>query len=294
MFLHEVGVPPGVFNVVHGLGGVAGAALVADERVAAISFTGGTATGALVAASAAPRFRKLSLELGGKNPTVIFADADLDAAVAGALAAGFRNQGQICLCGSRILVERSIYEPFLERYVAAVAALQVGDPSDPNTDLGSLISHAHRDKVASYLRLAVEEGGRILTGGVRPDLSAPWNEGAFLRPTVIADLPPTCRTATEEIFGPVVTVHPFDTEAEAVAMANGVRYGLAASVWTQHLGRAHRVAAALESGIVWVNTWLLRDLRTPFGGVKDSGVGREGGTYSLEFFSEMKNVCVRL
>lgn len=290
----EVGLPPGAFNLVHGLGPEAGQALVEHPGVAAISFTGGTATGARVAATAAPVFKKLSLELGGKNPTLVFADADLEQAVEGAVRAGFTNQGQVCLCGSRLLVERSVHDRFLEAFVVRVKALRLGDPNDPATDLGALISLAHRDKVEGYLRLAREEGGRVLCGGERPPLPAPLDRGAFLAPAVVAGLPATCRTATEEIFGPVVTVHPFDTEAEALAMANGVRYGLSASVWTRDLSRAHRVSAALDTGMVWVNTWLLRDLRTPFGGVKDSGVGREGGAYSLEFFSEARNVCVKL
>lgn len=292
--LHGLGLPPGAFNLLHGLGPEVGQALVEHPGVAAISFTGGTATGRRVAATAAPAFKKLSLELGGKNPTVVFADADFDCAVEGTVRSGFLNQGQICLCGSRILVQREIAEPFTEALVDAVERLQVGDPADPNTDLGALVSADHREKVEGYLRLAVEEGGTIRTGGQRPELPAPWSGGAWLRPAVVTGLSASCRTATEEIFGPVVTVHPFDTEAEALAMANGVRYGLSASLWTRDLSRAHRFSAALESGMVWVNTWLLRDLRVPFGGVKDSGVGREGGVHSLEFFSESKNVCVKL
>lgn len=294
--LDGVGMPPGVFNLVHGLGPEAGEPLVRHPEVAAVSFTGGTATGARVAAAAAPRFAKLSLELGGKNPTIVFADCDFAAAVEGAVTAGFRNQGQVCLCGSRILVERPIYDRFVEALVARVRSLRIGDPSDPSTELGALVSRAHRDKVEGYIRLAIEEGGTILCGGRRPALAAPLdaNVGAFLEPTVIGGLAPACRTATEEIFGPVVTVHPFDTEDEALAIANGVRYGLAASVWTRDLARAHRVSARVESGMVWVNCWMLRDLRVPFGGVKDSGVGREGGRWSLEFFSESRNVCVKL
>lgn len=291
--LSEVGWPAGAFNLVHGLGPEAGQALVEHPRVPAISFTGGTATGARVAATAAPMFKKLSLELGGKNPTIVFGDVDLDVAVAGAIRAGFTNQGQVCLCGSRVLVERRIFDRFQDAFVQKVLALRTGDPRDPKTDLGALVSLAHRDKVEGFLRLAREEGGTV-HGGVRPDLGPGLKDGAFLTPAVVTGLEPDCRTATEEIFGPVVTLHPFDDEAEAVALANGVRYGLSASIWTKDLGRAHRVAAQVEAGVVWVNTWLLRDLRTPFGGVKDSGVGREGGAHSLDFFSEWKNVCVKL
>ena len=290
----EAGLPPGVLNLVHGLGAEAGQALVEHPDVKAISFTGGTATGARVAATAAPRFAKLSLELGGKNATVIFADADLDAAIAGAARAAFTNQGQVCLCGSRILVERPAYERVVAGLVARAQALRIGDPADPATEVGALISLAHRDKVESYLKLARKEGGRVLCGGERPPLPPPLDGGAFLTPAVVADLAPTCRVATEEIFGPVVTVHPFDSDDEAAIQANGVRYGLSASVWTRDLARAHQFSAALDVGMVWVNTWLLRDLRVPFGGSKDSGVGREGGRLSLDFFSELKNICIKL
>ncbi len=293
--IYDAGAPAGVYNLVHGFGAEAGQALVAHPDVDGISFTGGTATGAVVAATAASSFKKLSLELGGKNASVVFADCDFDATVAGVARAAFANQGQICLCGSRILVERSLHDRFVEALVAEVEATRApGDPSDPATAFGSLVSPAHRAKVEGYVELARSEGGTIATGGRRPMLPAPHDAGAFYEATVVTGLAHDSRTATEEIFGPVATVHAFDTEEEAVAIANEVRYGLAGSVWTNDLRRAHRVAGAMESGMIWVNTWLKRDLRVPFGGVKDSGVGREGGRHSLEFFSESKNICVAL
>ncbi|MCB9759271.1 MAG: aldehyde dehydrogenase [Alphaproteobacteria bacterium] len=292
--IHGCGAPEGVFNVVHGFGAEAGQALVAHPGVKGISFTGGTVTGQRVAATAAPMFKKLSLELGGKNATVIFADADLDRAIATAGAAAFRNQGEICLCGSRILVERPVYDRVLMGLTEYASSLTVGPPDHPDTTIGSLVSLDHRAKVEGYVALAREEGGTVHCGGTRPALPAPYDQGAFLSPAVVSGLPISCRTATEEIFGPVVTVHPFDTEAEALEMANGVRYGLSASVWTNNLRRGHRFSEALDVGMVWVNTWMLRDLRVPFGGVKDSGVGREGGDWSLEFYSENKNICIHL
>jgi aminomuconate-semialdehyde/2-hydroxymuconate-6-semialdehyde dehydrogenase len=285
----EAGIPPGVINIVHGLGVKAGRALTCHEEVAAISFTGGTVTGAGVAANAAPRFKKLSLELGGKNPNLIFADADLDEAVATSVRSSFWNQGEICLCGSRIFVERSIHDAFVERFATATRNLRVGDPLDASTDLGALISAEHLLKVMRYIELAKEEGGTIVTGGHQVD-----RQGYFVEPTVITGLGTDCRVLQEEIFGPVVTVTPFDDEAEAIRFANSTSYGLSATVWTRDLQRAHRVAAALDSGTVWINCWLLRDLRVPFGGMKESGVGREGGFESLRFFTEAKNVCVRL
>ena len=290
----EAGAPKGIFNLVHGLGPEAGQALVEHPDVKAVSFTGGTASGRIVAATAAPAFKKLSLELGGKNPTLVFADCDLEKTVKGVARAAFENTGQICLCGSRILVERAIHDRFLEAFLEEVKAWACDDPSDLSTKVGALISAAHREKVEGYLKLAVDEGGTIRCGGARPTLPGDLADGYFLEPAVITGLSASCRTATEEIFGPVVTIHPFDTEEAAIAMANGTRYGLAASVWTSELNRAHRVATALESGLVWVNTWLLRDLRVPFGGVKESGVGREGGRWSLEFFSEAKTVTLKL
>ena len=290
----EAGIPAGVINIVHGNGGSAGAAITAHRHVPMISFTGGTATGEIVARTAAPLFKKLSLELGGKNPNILFADADLEEAVTTTIRSSFWNQGEICLCGSRIFVERPVYETFLEQFVEKTRALRIGDPSDDSTDIGALISDAHRKKVSGFFQLAVDEGGEILTGGKAPDhLAGPLRNGFFLEPTVITGLDSGCRTMQEEIFGPVVTVTPFDTAEEAVEKANSTRYGLSASVWTSDLSRAHRVAAALDAGTVWVNSWLMRDLRVPFGGMKESGVGREGGFESLAFFTEAKNVCIR-
>jgi aminomuconate-semialdehyde/2-hydroxymuconate-6-semialdehyde dehydrogenase len=288
------GAPAGVFNLVHGLGPDVGAPIVSHPAIRGISFTGGTATGKTVATAAAPHFKKLSLELGGKNATVVFADADLALAADGAARAAFLNQGQICLCGSRILVQAPIYRQFVTALTERAAALKPANPLDAETMMGSLVSSAHREKVEAYIRLAREEGGTIIAGGARPELPEPWCNGAFLQPTIIDGLSSCARTATEEIFGPVVTVHPFDTEADALEMANETEYGLSASLWTRDLSRAHRFSAQLDVGMVWVNTWLLRDLRVPFGGVKNSGVGREGGKHSLEFFSEAQNICVAL
>lgn len=290
----DAGLPPGVLNIVQGTGDRVGAAITRHPLIPAISFTGGTRTGAAIAATAAPMFKKLSLELGGKNPTVVFADCDFDAMLATVVRSSFSNQGEICLCGSRILVEHTIYERFRESFVARVAALRVGDPLDADTDQGAIVSEAHCEKVLSYVALAREEGGRVLCGGERVHLEGRCAGGWFIAPTVIEGLDASCRTNREEIFGPVVTLLPFDDEAEAVALANSTEYGLAASVWTRDLGRAHRVAAAIDCGIVWVNCWMLRDLRTPFGGMKQSGVGREGGLEALHFFTEQKNVCIAL
>ncbi len=288
------GLPPGVLNIVHGSGPSAGQALVEHPDVKAISFTGSTLVGAAIAASAASRFRKLSLELGGKNPTLVFADwDDGDANLDTLVRSAFSNQGQICLCGSRLLIQRPIYERFRERFVARVQTLRVGDPLQPSTDLGALVSAAHFNKVMACIARAREEGGRVLCGGEAVQVPGRCAGGWFVAPTVIEGLAPTCRTNQEEIFGPVVTLLPFDDEDEAIAIANSTGYGLAASVWTAGLARAHRVAARLEAGIVWINTWMLRDLRTPFGGVKQSGMGREGGVEALRFFTETKNVCLR-
>ena len=298
----ESGLPLGVLNIVHGLGPKVGSAIVAHKDVKAISFTGGTATGQEIARVAAPMFKKLSLELGGKNPNIIFADCNYEEMLATTVRSSFSNQGEICLCGSRILIERPLYERFKTDFVARVSALKVGDPLDADTDVGAIVSKPHFDKIMSYIDLAKTEGGTILTGGVTVDLSSNDSKfeirnsklaGWFIVPTVIQGLPYNCRTNQEEIFGPVVTIMPFDTEDEVIVYANSVRYGLSATVWTENLSRAHRVASKLESGIVWVNCWLLRDLRTPFGGMKDSGVGREGGFEALKFFTEETNVCIK-
>ncbi len=285
----EAGLPDGVLNIVHGLGPEVGQPLCESPDVAAISFTGGTSTGKIVARAAAPTFKKLSLELGGKNPTVICDDVDLDKAVAGAVRAGFTNTGQVCLCGSRILVHEAIAEAFTERLIAAVDAMQVGDPMDPATRLGPVVSHAHRDKVAGYLDIARQEGGTVHGGGA-PDLPDAFSKGAWLKPAVITGLGQHSRCVQEEIFGPVVTVQSFRDDAEAIALANGVQYGLAASVWSSDAERAKHIAEALDTGMVWINDWLVRDLRVPFGGMKQSGVGREGGRWSLEFYSEARNI----
>jgi aminomuconate-semialdehyde/2-hydroxymuconate-6-semialdehyde dehydrogenase len=289
----QAGLPPGVLNVVHGHGSRAGAAIVAHPAIRTLSFTGGTVTGAEIARTAAPLFKKLTLELGGKNPNVICADADLDEAIAGSIRSSFENQGEICLCGSRIFAEASVYASFVERFVAATKRLRVGDPLQPDTDQGALVSQGHYRKVLSYLQLARDEGGTVLCGGGPATVGGRCADGYFVEPTVIVDLPPECRVNQEEIFGPVVTITPFAGEEELLRMVNGVQYGLSASLWTRDLGRAHRLAEKIEAGTVWVNCWLLRDLRTPFGGMKQSGVGREGGEEALRFFTEPKTVCVK-
>ncbi|MFT4698246.1 MAG: aminomuconate-semialdehyde/2-hydroxymuconate-6-semialdehyde dehydrogenase [Flavobacteriaceae bacterium] len=287
----KAGLPNGVLNIVHGTGPSAGQAIVAHKNIKAISFTGGTITGEHIARTAAPMFKKLSLELGGKNPNLIFADCNYEKMLAVTLKSSFANQGQICLCGSRIFVERSIFEKFKKDFVTKVAQLKVGNPFDENTNIGALVSKPHMEKVQSYIEIAKEEGGIVLTGG-NPVVVKGSENGYYLEPTVIEVFDDQCRVNQEEIFGPVVTLMPFDTEEEVINMANGVEYGLSATLWTQNLDRTMRISKKIESGIVWVNTWLNRDLRTPFGGVKNSGVGREGGFEALKFFTEPKNICI--
>ena len=288
----EAGLPDGVLNILHGLGHKVGDAIVKHPKIKAISFTGGTKTGEYIARTAAPMFKKLSLELGGKNPVVIFADCDYDEMLKTTIRSSFANQGQICLCGSRILVERSIYDKFKKDFVEKTAKSIVSNPEDPKANLGAIVSKPHMEKILSYIELAKEEGGTVLTGGERVILSAPYEEGYYIRPTVIEGLSFDCRTNQEEIFGPVVTIAPFDTEEEALQMANSTQYGLQTTLWTSDLQRAHRFSDDAQSGIVWVNSWLVRDLRTPFGGVKASGVGREGGLEALRFFTEPKNIFI--
>ena len=289
----EAGMPDGVLNILHGEGHDVGDAIVKHPKIKAISFTGGTATGKYIAKTAAPMFKKLSLELGGKNPNIIFDDCDFDDMMRTTLLSSFANQGQICLCGSRIFVQRGIYEKFKEEFVRKVDALLVAEPNNPKAKLGAVVSKPHMEKVLSYVELAKEEGGKVVSGGEKVQLEAPFENGYYLRPTVIEGLSYDCRTNQEEIFGPVVTIMPFDTEEEALMMANSTQYGLSATLWTSDLKRAHRMANEIHAGIVWINAWLVRDLRTPFGGAKASGVGREGGWEALRFFTEPKNVFVK-
>ena len=289
----EAGLPPGVLTILNGTGAKIGDAIVKHPKIKAISFTGGTATGEHIARTAAPMFKKLSLELGGKNPTIVFDDCDFDDAIKTTIRSSFANQGQICLCGSRIFVQKGIYEKFKEAFVAKVSTSIVSFPEDPKANLGAIVSESHLNKVIGYIALAKSEGGKLLTGGNRVYLPAPHDKGFYLEPTIFESLPHDCKTNQEEIFGPVVTIMPFDTEEEVLMMANDTKYGLASSVWTMDVKKAHRVADQLNMGIVWVNAWLVRDLRTPFGGMKASGVGREGGLEALRFFTEPKNIFIK-
>ena len=289
----QAGLPAGVLNVVHGTGPSVGSAITAHHKINTISFTGGTATGRKVAEACAGLFKKVSLELGGKNPNIIFADADLEAAVAGSVRSSFANQGQVCLCGSRLFVEKSIYKQFVDLFIAKASRLRQGDPLDEETEQGAIVNKTQLDKVNFYVDLAQKEGGEIALGGSAPQApNERCRDGYFFQPTVITGLSVSCRTNREEIFGPVVTITPFDTEEEVINHANDVEYGLSSSIWTQNLSRAHRVAEQIHTGTVWVNCWLVRDLRVPFGGMKQSGVGREGGEEALRFFTESKNVCI--
>ncbi len=293
--MQEIGMPKGVYNVVHGFGpGSAGQALVQHPDVAAITFTGESATGQRIMADAAPTLKPLSFELGGKNPAIIFADADFDAAVAGTIKSVFSNCGQVCLCSERVYVERPIFDRFVSALKAGAEQLKYGDPNDPETGMGPLISAQHRDKVLGYYDLAREEGATIVTGGGVPDLDPKYAKGSWVEPTILTGLSDEARCVREEIFGPVCHVAPFDREEEVIDRANDTEYGLCAAVWTSDLQRGHRMAAAIDCGLVWLNSWFLRDLRTPFVGTGASGIGREGGIHSVNFYSELKNVCVKL
>ncbi len=289
----DAGLPPGVLNILHGLGHKVGSALTNHKKIKAISFTGSTKVGQEIAAIAAPAFKKVSLEMGGKNPNIIFADADYDRMLRTTLRSSFANQGQICLCGSRIFVEASIFEKFKKDFVAAAKQLKVAQPEDPDAKISAVVSEAHMNKILDYIALAKEEGGELLAGGNRARLSGKYADGWYVEPTIFEGLAYNCRVNQEEIFGPVVSITPFETEEEVLMMANSTEYGLSATLWTQNLDRAHRMAKEIDAGIVWINTWLLRDLRTPFGGVKHSGVGREGGLNALRFFTEQKNICIK-
>ena len=291
----EADLPKGVLNIVHGTGPNVGAPITAHPKITTISFTGGTVTGKKVAEACAPLFKKVSLELGGKNPNIVFADADLDAAITGSVRSSFANQGQVCLCGSRVFVEKSAYNDFVDRFLNEASKLKSGDPLDDETEQGAIVSRTQLDKVSFYVDLAQKEGGQIALGGKAPEpINDRCREGYFFEPTVITGLPVSCRTNREEIFGPVVTITPFNSEEEVIAYANDCEYGLASSIWTQNLNRAHRVAERINTGTVWVNCWLVRDLRVPFGGMKQSGVGREGGEEALRFFTEPKNICIAI
>lgn len=288
----EAGLPKGVLNIVHGLGTTTGQAIIEHPNIKAISFTGGTKTGAHIAKVAAPMFKKLSLELGGKNPNIIFADCNYEKMLETTVRSSFANQGQICLCGSRILVEEKIYEKFKVDFIKKVKQLIVGHPSEKNTDIGALVSKAHLEKIEAYVEIAENEGGKILCGGLEVTIPG-YENGYYFQPTVIEVTDNSCRVNQEEIFGPIVTVMSFKTDAEALQLANDVKYGLSATLWTNNLNRTMQFSKQLHTGIVWVNTWMLRDLRTPFGGQKDSGVGREGGLEALRFFTEPKNICIQ-
>lgn len=290
----KAGLPAGVVNIVHGSGPDVGEAMINNPGIKAISFTGSTKTGTAIASKTGPLLKKTSLEMGGKNPNIVFEDCDFEKAVEGTIKAAFTNQGQVCLCGSRILIQKSIYDSFKEALVEKTKQLVVGDPSDTRTNVGAMVSKPHFEKVMGYLDLAISEGGKVLTGGKALSPQGRCADGWFIEPTLIEGLGNSCRTNQEEIFGPIATLIPFDTEEEAITLANDTSYGLASSLWTQDINRAHRVSSQILSGVVWVNCWMVRDLRTPFGGMKSSGMGREGGQEVLRFFSEPRNVCIKL
>ncbi|MBP6456106.1 MAG: aldehyde dehydrogenase [Chitinophagaceae bacterium] len=290
----EAGLPNGVLNILHGDGKNCGSEMVSHPKVKAISFTGSTKAGENIASIAAPKFKKISLELGGKNPNIIFADCNWEKMMKTTLQSSFANQGQICLCGSRILIEKSIYEKFKTDFISRASKLKVGDPLDENSRQGAIVSKVHFDKIVSCVEKATAEGGKILLGGNKISPEGRCQNGYFFEPTIIENLGPNCETNQEEIFGPVVTLQSFENEEEALALANASNYGLAATVWTQDISKANKMAMEIQSGIVWVNCWLRRDLRTPFGGIKNSGVGREGGWEALRFFTEAKNVCIEI
>jgi len=293
--IRDAGLPPGAFNLVHGFGGgSAGEFLTRHPGIDAVTFTGESRTGATIMKAVADDMKEVSFELGGKNAAVVFADADFDAAVAGVMRSSFTNSGQVCLCSERVYVERPIFERFVAAMKEKTQALKVGYPAEDNVDMGPLISHGHRDKVLSYYRLAEQEGATVVAGGGVPHFGDERDRGAYVQPTIWTGLPDDARCVTEEIFGPVCHIAPFESEDEAVRRVNDSQYGLACALWTSDLKRAHRVAPQIEAGLVWVNTWYLRDLRTPFGGVKQSGLGREGGRYSLDFYSEITNICIKL
>ncbi len=290
----EVDLPKGVLNIVHGTGAKVGAAIVSHKNVPVISFTGGTKTGENIALTTAPLFKKLSLELGGKNPNIIFADCNYDKMLSTTLLSSFSNQGQICLCGSRIFIEASIYDKFKADFIQKTNALKVGPPLNDGSKIGAIVSKPHFEKILSYIELAKQEGGKIVAGGNAKTLAGDYQNGYYIEPTIIENLAYDCRTNQEEIFGPVVTITPFTSEEVLIKMANSTQYGLAATVWTENINKANSIALKLESGIVWVNCWLHRDLRTPFGGIKKSGVGREGGFEAIHFFTEQKNICIKI
>ncbi|MDH4124344.1 MAG: 2-hydroxymuconic semialdehyde dehydrogenase [Gammaproteobacteria bacterium] len=293
--MHEAGVPPGVFNLVHGFGaGSTGEFLCAHEDVDAITFTGESATGSAIMRAAAANVKALSFELGGKNPAIVFDDADFARALDGTVRSVFSNCGQVCLCSERVYVHESLFDQFVAALKSRAEALRIGWPADAQTEMGPLVSRGHRDKVLGYYALARAEGATVVTGGGVPEFGDRRDNGAWVQPTILTGLPESARCVREEIFGPVCHVAPFATEDQVIAMANDSAYGLAAAIWTEDMARAHRVAQQIEAGIVWVNCWYLRDLRTPFGGVKLSGVGREGGQYSMNFYSEPSNICIKL